>query len=155
MSFIPTKIICIIVLSLLSVSCHEPMENRQGLLADTFADQGAAISAGNLQAFTSYYAETPIHLPPGAPMNSTRKAIQEHLGGKLGLYQIEDAPTIRFSDDSSMAFVFGIYTIQADESRGIEDTRGRFVTIWRIGENGKWECVVDIWNSGDPRFAHL
>ena len=88
-------------------------------------------------------------------MNSTRSAIQEHLNDKLGLYQIQGEPTIRFSDDSSMAFVFGTYNIEADESRGIESTRGRFVTIWRISEGGEWECVVDIWNSGDPRFAHL
>ena len=108
-----------------------------------------------LMLFTSHYSDSPLHLPPGATMNSTKEEIRDFLKDKLDLYNIEGEPTIKFSDDASMAYVFGIYTTKADTSQNLESVRGRFITIWERNDKNHWECVVDIWNSDNPRFAHL
>ena len=94
------------------------------------------------------------HLPPGAPRNSTREDIANYLGGTLGLYELQGEPEVYFSDDATMAFVYGKYVTRANESLGTDAHRGRFVLIWQRSENG-WQCVVDIWNTDDPAFAHL
>ena len=126
---------------------------KQGLF-DTFDAMGQSIEAGDLESFVSHYTESPFHLPPGAPRNSTREEIEVFLGDALGLYEVQGQPAIYFSDDASMAFVHGTYTTKADEAKGLEAYRGRFITVWKKGENG-WRCIVDIWNTDDPRFAHL
>jgi ketosteroid isomerase-like protein len=123
-------------------------------LFDTFGAMGESIEAGNLESFVSHYTDSPIHLPPGAPRNSTRAAIESFLNGTLGLYEVQGEPEINFSDDASMAFVYGTYAIRANEAQGLEAIGGRFITVWKKAENG-WRCIVDIWNTDDPRFAHL
>lgn len=138
----------------LVAACQSDPDASKQNLAATFAEIGATIAAGDLDSFVSHYSASPLHLPPGAAMNSTRDQVKEFLQDKLGLYEIQGEPTIQYSDDASMAYVFGTYTTKADPSRELESYRGRFITIWRRSIN-RWECVVDIWNSDDPRFAHL
>ena len=123
-------------------------------LFDIFGAMSESIEAGNLESFVSHYTDSPIHLPPGAPRNSTKAEIEEFLDGKLGLYDVQGEPEIYFSDDASMAFVYGAYTTKANEVQELEAFSGRFITIWKKEENG-WQCIVDIWNTEDPRFAHL
>jgi ketosteroid isomerase-like protein len=126
---------------------------KQGLF-DTFDAMGKSIEAGDLESFVSHYTDSPLHLPPGAPRNSTREDIEAFLDDTLGLYEVQGQPDIYFSDDASMAFVYGTYTTKADEAKGLEAYRGRFITIWKKKEN-RWRCIVDIWNTDDRRFAHL
>ena len=126
---------------------------KQGLF-DTFEAMGKSIEAGDLESFVSHYTDSPLHLPPGAPRNSTRQEIEAFLDDTLGLYEVQGEPDIDFSDDASMAFVYGTYTTKADEAEGLEAFRGRFITVWKKEESG-WQCIVDIWNTDDPRFAHL
>jgi ketosteroid isomerase-like protein len=126
---------------------------KQGLF-DTFDAMSKSIEAGDLESFVSHYTESPMHLPPGAPRNSTREDIEAFLDDTLGLYEVQGQPEIYFSDDASMAFVYGSYTTKADEAKGLEAYQGRFITVWKKEENG-WRCIVDIWNTDDPRFAHL
>jgi ketosteroid isomerase-like protein len=126
---------------------------KQGLF-DTFDAMGKLIEAGNLESFVSHYTDSPFHLPPGAPRNSTKAEIEAFLDNTLGLYEVQGEPEIYFSDDASMAFVYGTYTTKANEAQGLEAFRGRFITVWKKEENG-WRCIVDIWNTDDPRFAHL
>jgi len=126
---------------------------KQGLY-DTFDAMGKSIEVGDLESFVSHYTDSPLHLPPGAPRNSTREEIEAFLDDTLGLYEVQGQPDIYFSDDASMAFVYGTYTTKANKAKGLEAYRGRFITVWKKEESG-WQCIVDIWNTDDPRFAHL
>ena len=143
------------IVCLTFAGCESAEQGARARLTETFADMGAAIADDDLVRFTSHYSSSPLHLPPGAPVNSTRDQVASFLADKLDLYVIEDEPRIRFSDDASMAYVFGYYTTKPDPARDTKPIRGRFVTIWQRNELDDWECVVDIWNSDDPRFAHL
>jgi len=135
--------------------CQSGEEAARENLQKAFQEMGLAIERGDLEAFTAHYSESPLHLPPGAPMNSSRAEVRDFLQGKLGLYKIEDELTVRFSSDASMAYVFGTYSTEADPSQGRESVRGRFITIWQKNDEDQWECAVDIWNSEEPKFAHL
>ena len=121
---------------------------------DTFEALDASVRDDDLDAFVSYYAEGAYHLPPGAPRNSTREQIAEFLEGTLGLYDLVGEPEIHFSDDASMAFLYGEYEVPDSEAQGDEVFRGRFISVWKKGVEG-WQCVVDVWNTEDPRFEHL
>lgn len=134
--------------------CQQSTSSAEEGLFAAFESLDDAVRAGDLDSFVSHYVDTPIHLPPGAPRNSTRAEIASFLEGTLGLYELQGEPEVFFSDDATMAFVYGKYLTRADESLGIDAHRGHFVTIWMRGDAG-WQCVVDIWNTDDPAFAHL
>ena len=47
-----------------------------------------------------------------------------------------------------MAFGLGTNVTTINDPQGKMLTeRGRGVTVWRKGADGKWRCVVDIWNA--------
>lgn len=145
---------CAVIMVIQLSGCQSNTELAEQELAETFAKMGESIAAGDLDSFVAHYAESPLHLPPGAPRNKTRNDVKSFLQGTLGLYMIHGEPDIRYSDDASMAYVYGTYETRADESRGLESYQGRFITIWQRTDGG-WRCVVDIWNTDDQRFAHL
>ena len=134
--------------------CQGGVEESQQRLFDTFAEMDKSIQAGNLDEFVSHYADPAYHLPPGSDRNSTRSEIKDFLDDTLGLYELDADTEIHFSDDASMAFVYGSYEIKEDKSKGIEAFRGRFISVWKRDDD-RWYTVVDIWNTDDPRFAHL
>ena len=123
-------------------------------LINTFEEMGKAITDGDLESFVLFYSDSPAHFPPGAPMNNSREKIKSFLVDKLDLYVIDGEPTITFSDDASMAFVYVNYHIDEDPQRGIDYVEGRAVVVWRRID-GNWKCVLDIWNSPDPKYEHL
>ena len=134
--------------------CETGVEQSKQRLFETFAEMDESIQAGDLDEFVSHYADYAFHLPPGSDRNTTRSEIKEFLEDTLGLYELEGDPEIHFSDDASMAFVYGTYAIRADESKGVDAFQGRFISIWKR-EGDSWYTVVDIWNTDDPQFAHL
>ena len=142
-----------VIVAILS-GCQPTSEASRKELIETFDALDSSVEAGDLDAFVSFYSETAFHLPPGAPRNSTRAEIKEFLKGTLGLYVLTGEPEIYFSDDATMAFLYGEYEIQADESKNIDAFQGRFISVWKKDADG-WECVVDIWNTDDPKFEHL
>ncbi len=149
---------CLLYLILL-ISCllgcsSNNIEQSKSELQIKFQEMGKAIVDNNLEEFSSHYSNSPLHLPPGAQLNNSREKIEHFLIGKLGLYIIDGEPSITFSDDASMAYVYGEYHIEADPLKKVEFVQGRFITIWKVID-GDWKCVVDIWNSPDAQFEHL
>ena len=145
----------LILSSLLLLSCStNNIEKSKSELQSKFQEMGVAIGDNNLEEFSSHYSKSPLHLPPGAPMNNSKEKIKNFLTGKLGLYVIDGEPEITFSDDATMAYVYGEYHIEKDTSNNIGFVQGRFITIWKKTE-GQWKCEVDIWNSPDSKFEHL
>lgn len=136
-------------------ACSDGVDQAKQDLVSTFEALDGAVKSGDLDAFVAHYVESPIHLPPGAPINKTRDAIKKHLEGKLDVYILEGDVTIRHSRDASMAYVFGEYRIEDDPSRDVEAVRGRFINIWERQADGSWKCAVDVWNSQESRFSHL
>lgn len=147
----PIKLNTLILATVLSIGCASNSQNLQNDLVATFNAQGESITAEDVEAFVSYYSDQPFHLPPGAPQNKTPADIAQYLSGKLGSYDIQEAPVIRYSDDATMAFVFGKYTTKP--SIDSDPVSGRFITVWQRLED-EWKCSVDIWNSSDTRYAH-
>jgi ketosteroid isomerase-like protein len=133
-------------------TAQEAARSRELLFA-RFAAMAKTIEAGDAAGFVSFYVDAPVHLPPGAPRNTSQAEIASFLEGKLGIYEIDEPPTIVFSDDASLAYVYGEYRIEENPEKGIEAVNGRFVTIWQR-DGDTWKCAVDIWNSSDAKFAH-
>lgn len=134
-------------------TAREEAGSRELLLA-RFSAMARTIEEGDAAGFVSFYVDAPVHLPPGAPRNASQTEIASFLEGKLGIYEIDEPPTIVFSDDASLAYVYGEYRIEANPEKDIEAVNGgRFVTIWQR-DGDTWKCAVDIWNSSDAEFAH-
>ncbi len=151
--FLDRFIVLLIIFFFSGCQVDKSEESKKELIKK-FEEMSVAITKGDLDEFVSHYAESPIHLPPGAQTNSSKEDIKTFLSDKLGLYVIDGEPKISFSDDASMAYLFGRYHIDEDSLNGIEFVEGRFITIWKKTE-GKWSCVVDIWNSPNAKYEHL
>ena len=130
------------------------VEAAKRSLLETLDGQSKAAAERRTEAFSSYFSQVPLHLPPGAATNTSRAAIIEHARKTLGLYLVGGERIIRFSDDGTMAYVFSEYVTKPSEEWG-PSIGGRVLTVWRRNSDGRWECVAAIRNATDARFRHL
>lgn len=55
------------------------------------------------------------------------------------------------AESGELAYTWGRWSnIEYQENGSMNDTYGKYVTIWRKQDDGSWKIVVDIWNSEDP-----
>ena len=59
------------------------------------------------------------------------------------------------SASGDMAYGVGTNTVTMNDAQGkVMTERGRSVTVWRKGADGRWRCVVDIWNAAPGAEPH-
>ncbi len=109
----------------------------------------AALSDRDVAAFVGLFSDDAVQMPPNAPANIGKHAIQEWSQGFLGMFKAEFSflpAQVRLADD--LAVEDGKYTIKLSSDDGsiqIEDL-GKYVTIYERNATG-WSIAKDIWNS--------
>ena len=105
--------------------------------------------ARDVNGVASYYAEDAIAYPPNEPAAVGRAAIRKVWAGYFGnpSFQISWTATAAGAD-KRIGWTAGTYQ---DSYKGADGKtvaeRGKYVTVWRKGANGKWQAIHDIWNS--------
>jgi ketosteroid isomerase-like protein len=60
-------------------------------------------------------------------------------------------PTLaEVSRSGDLGYTSGRYLLTAEGPGGAEESRGRYVTIWRKGTGERWQVVMDIGNPDEP-----
>ena len=113
-----------------------------------------AMTAKDVEAFVSFFAEDASLLPPNAPMvtgkESVRKWASEMMTtpGFAGTWQTTKVEVSRAGD---LAYSVDTYQLTANSPKGKPVTdRGKEVIVWKKQPDGKWKVVADIWNSDLP-----
>jgi len=113
----------------------------------------AALNAGDADAWVSLFAEDGVQMPPNAPANVGKGSIAKWSVGLLNAFRVQFGLTVdevRVLGD--WAFERGAYTINLASAAGgpsMQDN-GKYITIYRKDEGGRWQMARDIWNSNNP-----
>jgi uncharacterized protein (TIGR02246 family) len=112
-----------------------------------------AVKAHDAKTIADGYAEDAVSMPPNSPPLHGRDAIlkfnQEFL--KLPKLALTGQPeTIRLSDDATMAYEAGKYSIAYADPKGrtVKDEGKYLNVLQRVG--GQWKVVADAFSSNQP-----
>jgi ketosteroid isomerase-like protein len=120
-------------------------------LSQRDAEWAKAASEGkDIDKIVSFWSDDARVIEPGQPPHEGKVAIREFVTASLKIpgfkiHWVSEKPV--FSEDGSMAYMFGAVETTAPAANGVlTTTHSRSVTIWRRAGDGEWRCVVDIAN---------
>ena len=120
------------------------------------ADQAwlKVFQARDLDESVAFCAESGSVLAPNAPRASGRDAIRQLFAGYFALPQlaIEWSPSsVRVARSGDLGYTTGAYRMSFQDPAGktVED-RGKYVTVWEKGSDGKWRVLIDAFNTELP-----
>ncbi len=106
----------------------------------------AAVNAKNAAAAADAYSDDAVYMEPGSPPIAGKEAIRKHLEDFVKLPQLSvsgEATDIKFSDDGSVAYEAGKFSVGYADAKGKavkED--GKYLLVWRKSD-GKWKVVAE------------
>jgi ketosteroid isomerase-like protein len=124
-------------------------------LSQRDAEWAKAASEGkDIEKIVSFWSDDARVIEPGQPPHVGKVAIREFVTASFmipgfKIHWVSGPPV--FSEDGSMAYMFGDVETTAPAANGVlTTTHSRAVTIWRRAGDGEWRCVVDIANEAPP-----
>ena len=124
--------------------------------ADRAADEAAIkqadqqfftdVNAKNAAAAAEAYSDDAVYMEAGSPALSGKDAIRKHLDEFVKLPQLAtsgEAIDIKFSDDGSVAYETGKFSMGYADAKGkAVKTDGKYLIVWRKSD-GKWKVVAE------------
>ncbi len=110
-----------------------------------------AVNAGDAAAVAGFYTDDASLLPPEAEMIQGMAAVQEFWAA--GLPEGGSALTLNtVSVDGAGEFAYevGTWSMPAAEGEGGAVEQGKYLVVWKRGEDGNWKLHADIWNTSMP-----
>ena len=117
-------------------------------IAETSERFEAAYNGGDAAAMAELYTEDGALLPPGAERVDGREGIQALWQGYMdaGVRDL-DLETVEVEDHGNAASEVGTYTLTAPDGEGGRvAAEGKYIVLWRKGDDGVWRLHRDIWN---------
>jgi uncharacterized protein (TIGR02246 family) len=145
-------------LFILSV-CQSPADKTE---ADVAAIQtlvqtwGAAVEADDIAGILALYTDDIVQMPPDAPANRGKQAIEKFYSGGLKLFSfavtwpVEGTEEVIVAD--GWAFYISEYIERLTPKAGGEEIEesGKIIEICKKQPDGSWKFAREIWNSNGP-----
>jgi len=114
-------------------------------------DRAWAETPPDADAFASFFAAGGRLFPPGAPLAEGQEAILELMRPLFASpgYALEwQATAADVAASGDLGFTFGTFEQKGQDEAGAP-TRvvGKYVTVWRRGDDRTWRVVADIFNA--------
>lgn len=113
----------------------------------------AAVKARDAKAAAMLYALDATSMPANSPPLVGRDAIEKYNQEFLKLPKLTmtgESQLIRFSDDGTMAYDAGKYSVSFADAKGHTVTdEGKYLNVLRA-VNGEWKIVIDAFSSNQP-----
>ena len=147
---------CIALLSLVFI-CPAPAADTkiEQALRDLDAQWSKDAGAKEVDKTVSYYAEGAIVMPPNAARATTKEAIRALWKDLLTDASISwKTKTVEVAQAGDLGYLSGTYEVTLNDLTGKPvNERGKYLEVWKKQADGKWKCVMDIWNSDLPASA--
>lgn len=146
---------CIALLSFTSVGAASAADTKiEQALRDLDDQWSKAAGAKDLDKTVSYYAEAAVVMPPNAPSATTKEAIRnawKELLASPGAAISWKTTKVEVAQSGDIGYSSGTYEFTMNDATGkpVPD-RGKYLEVWKKQADGKWKCVMDIWNSDLP-----
>lgn len=140
---------------------HAPPPSRadgeQSLRASDAALQ-EAVAVRDLDAIMTFYAEDAVLLPTAEPIVSGRSAIREEWHHILSIPDFANKSALtklEIAASGDVAYTMGTYlATMRGEDGNIAKEPGKWVSIWKRQRDGRWQIVVDTYNTDIPPPDH-
>ena len=126
---------------------------REAILATDRPWQDA-IAAKDLDRTLSFWADDAVVMPPGQPSLAGKDAIRGFVAQAFkvpgfGLRWETTSVNVAPHGDLAYALAKTTTTVSGPDGKPLS-LQGKAATVWRKGTDGRWRCVVDIWNDEAP-----
>jgi uncharacterized protein (TIGR02246 family) len=105
----------------------------------------------DLEQIVSYWTDDAVIYTPGEAPVAGKEAIRKYVGESLKVpgFAITWTPTrAEVSRSGDLGYTIGTNSITVPGNQGGTATvEGRYVTVWKKGQDGRWRCVIDTWNA--------
>jgi uncharacterized protein (TIGR02246 family) len=114
----------------------------------------SAVNVGDAGAWVAQFTDDGVQMPPNAPANVGRSAIEAWSQGFMSLFRLEFALGVdEVHVFGEWAFERGTYTISLHPKSGdlppMKDM-GKHITIYQRKAGVGWRIARDIWNTSNP-----
>lgn len=138
------------------VLAQEAPAEAEGAFEEAYAAFSAAYRAGDAEAVAALYADDAFYLAPGDEIE--RGDVGRHFGF-LSSFEPGAGPVIEFEVvdrdiSGGLAYDIGYFTFRQDGAPAESAGRGKFIVIWKRGEDGVWRIHADGYSEvEDPSAA--
>jgi len=137
-----------------AISCAAPvvdLEEARRAIAEADRAWAAAAESRNLEGSVSAMADDGVMYPPDQPPVIGREAIMKYMASAFatpgfsvtwttGEIHVGSGGDLAYSDSRSRYAV-------PDPAGMVRTVYAKGIAVWRRDSDGRWRCVVDIWNS--------
>ena len=109
-----------------------------------------AYNSGNAAALAQMYTEDAAVLPPDGKRVDGRKGVEEFWQGAIdaGMKNLT-LKALEVEERADLAYEVGAFTLDVPSEGGALSTvAGKYIVVWKKGDDGTWRLHRDIWNSG-------
>ncbi|WP_292193430.1 DUF4440 domain-containing protein [Mesorhizobium sp.] len=130
--------------SALSAAAQSAREDIEAALTK-FTD---AFNSGN--AVGQLYTEDAAVLPPDGKRVDGRKAVEEFWQGAIkGGMKNLTLKALEVEESANLAYEVGAFTLDVPSKDGaVSAVAGKYIVVWKKGDDGTWRLHRDIWNFG-------
>jgi uncharacterized protein (TIGR02246 family) len=137
----------------LLVSCAPPApdvaEIRKTLEAMT-AKAEEDMTAGTMDTSLADYTDDAVSMPNNGPMLKGKPAIRQYYEAMMSMgmkFTQVDFVTSDVQVGGTYAYQLGTYTMTIDMGGMMINDRGKFLTVYERGADGRWRVKVETWNT--------
>lgn len=142
------------------ISCAPPApdaaQDRKAIEAITQQSQKDLL-AGIWDTTLASYADDAISMPQGGPMIKGKEALRAQMVGMMGTdmkFTKVIFTTLDVKVNGNSAFEIGTFEMAFTMGGAPEvSERGKYLTVYERGPDGKWKIKVETWNGDTPAPA--
>jgi ketosteroid isomerase-like protein len=149
----------LVVSALLGVTAAQQAP-EQALQALTQADSelSAAVAGRDLERIVAFYAEDAVLLPTAKPLVTGKAAIRAEWEHILAIPDLENAASRSGADvaaSGDLGYTWGTYLAKmlGEDGKPVAEP-GKWVTVWKRGDDGRWLVAVETYNTDVPPPDH-
>ncbi len=124
---------------------QDPPGEAERAFEEVYAAFSAAYRAGNPEGVAALYAEDAFYLAPGGEIE--RGDVVRHFGFlssvEPGAGPVIDFEIVDRGISGDLAYDIGYFTFRRDGDPAESAGRGKFIVIWKRGEDGVWRIHAD------------
>lgn len=145
------RTITVSCLILMITACNQaPTPADPSLITSGSDAWEAALNAGNIDALVALYTSDARIMPPDGQMESGRDAVRAIFAGMIDAGFSGALTTVEASVSGDIGYNVGTFELTAG---GEHVDTGKFIEIWKRGDDGVWRIASDIWNSDGAMIA--